>query len=270
MPQLSLVIAVYNKPEVLRLNLAACSRQSFKEFEVIVADDGSGPEIARVVEESKNLFHLPITHLWHEDNGWQKNKMLNNAIRAAKSEYLVFIDGDCLPARNFLFDHWKEKETGRVLLGRRVEMSERWANSVTLEKILSGNFEKIGFAEILDGIKGQALRLEDGVRIRSRFLRKISLRQADRILGCNFSIHKSDIVAINGFDEMYDGPGHGEDSDIQYRLSLIGVKGKSLRNLAIQFHVYHPRTIPSMTTSRRYEEVKRTLEPRCKFGLERL
>ncbi len=112
-PDLSLVIAVYNRAEVLRLVLAALGRQSFGNFEVIVADDGSGLPVREVVEEAKKLYGYPVTHLWHEDSGWRKNTMLNKAIRASKSDYLAFIDGDCLPARKFLADHWNERESAR-------------------------------------------------------------------------------------------------------------------------------------------------------------
>ncbi len=267
---LSLVIAVYNRAEVLRLVLAALERQSYRGFEAIIADDGSGPAVAEVIAEARRLYRYPISHLWHKDSGWRKNVMLNKAIRASKSSYLVFIDGDCLPARHFLADHWTERERGRVLLGRRVEMSGRWANSLTVDKIKSGKFERIGFGEIMDGIKGKALRLEDGIRIGNWFLRRISLRKSDRILGSNFSLHKEDITAINGFDEEYDGPGQGEDSDIQYRLSLIGVTGKSLRNLAVQYHVYHSRTVPSEKSLKRFEEVTRSKNPICRAGLRRI
>lgn len=269
-PSLSLIVAVYNRADVLRLVLAAIDRQSFRDFEVIIADDGSAPAVRDVVNEARSLYGYPVNHLWHEDSGWRKNTMLNNAIRASGSSYLVFTDGDCLPAGNFLADHWREREEGKVLLGRRVEMSERWAAALTMEKVRSGKFERIGILELLDGARGKALRLEDGVRIGNRYLRRLSFRKADRILGSNFSLYKKDIVAINGFDEEYDGPGQGEDSDVQYRLSLVGVTGKSLRNLAIQYHVFHARTQPSEKSLRRFEEVLKSREPICRAGLERI
>lgn len=250
--------------------LAACARQSFQDFEVIIADDGSGQAVKDAVTESKKAYNFPMIHLRHEDIGWRKNKILNEAIRAANTGYLVFIDGDCIPAKDFLIDHWKERETKKILLGRRVEMSQRWANSLTLEKIISGKFCRIGFAELMDGLQGNALRLEDGLRIKSRAIRKISRRRCKTILGSNFSVHKVNMIAINGFDEKYDGPGHGEDADIQYRLSLIGIKDKSLRNLGIQFHVYHPRTEPSEKSAKRFEEMKKNGSPKCKCGLEKL
>jgi len=264
-PSLSLVIAVYNKPEHLRFVLAACTRQSMKEFEVIIADDGSGPAIKSVIDEKKYPF--PVTHLWHADNGWRKNTILNKAILAASSDYLVFIDGDCLPSEHFMRDHWNERKEKTTLLGRRVEMSERWAEALTLDAITSGVFEKYGWGEWMDGFKGDALRLEDGIRMPGRLLRRLLLRNVRGMLGSNFSIAKSDMVAINGFDELYDGPGCGEDSDVQYRLSLVGVKGKSLRNLAIQYHIHHPLTKTSQKCWDRFEMVKKKGEARCEVGL---
>ena len=100
-PKLSLVIAVYNKPDNLRFVLAACGRQSFADFEVIVADDGSEQPIREVIKEASSIYSFPINHFWHEDNGWRKNVMMNNAIRFAHAEHLVFIDGDSFPASTF-------------------------------------------------------------------------------------------------------------------------------------------------------------------------
>ncbi len=269
-PDLSLVISVYNREEVLRLVLAAVQRQSFREFEVIVADDGSGPGVKDVVDEARAEFGLSIRHLWQEDIGWRKNRILNSAVRAAVSPYLVFIDGDCLPGKDFLLDHYLEREEGKVLLGRRVEMSKRWAAKLTLAKVMSGKFEHVGFHELLDGALGKALRIEDGIRITNPSIRELIGRKSATILGSNFSLYKKELVAINGFDEAYDGPGHGEDSDIQYRLSLIGVTGKSLRNLAVQYHVYHPRTQPSQKSLIRFEEVKKSGDSVCRMGLGQL
>lgn len=268
-PALSLIIAVYNKPENLRLVLAACNRQIFADFEVIIADDGSGSPVKDVIEEAKREYPFPINHLWHEDFGWRKNTMLNNGIRASKSNYLVFIDGDCLPSKKFLLDHWNEREEQRVLLGRRVETSQRWSDALTMEKIRNGKYERYGMHEWLDGLKGQSLRVEDGIRMPSKLLRKMLLRNVRGMLGSNFSAWKKDLLAINGFDELYNGPGCGEDSDIQYRLSLIGVTGKSLRNLAVQYHIWHPLTKVSDACWERFEEVKRGGEARCRIGLDK-
>jgi glycosyltransferase involved in cell wall biosynthesis len=268
-PRLSLAVAVYNKPEVLRLVLAALGRQSFTEFEVIIADDGSGPAVRDVVDEARHRYDYHFVHLWHEDRGWRKNTILNNAIRSARGDWMVFIDGDCLPSRHFMLDHWNEREERKVLLGRRVETSERWTRGLTVESVRRGAFERYGAQEWVDGLLGRSLRVEDGIRIPSRFLRKILLRRVRGMLGSNFSAAKKDLVAINGFDEQYDGPGCGEDSDVQYRLSLIGVTGKSLRNLAVQYHCWHPRMAVSDASWDRFEEVKRRGVAVCTEGVEK-
>jgi glycosyltransferase involved in cell wall biosynthesis len=269
-PSLSLIIAVYNKPEILRLVLAACARQSIGNFEVLVADDGSGPAVRQVIEEFRRSAGLLLTHVFHDDRGWRKNTILNSAIRASRSDYLVFMDGDCIPSRRFLEDHWREREERTVLLGRRVETSKRWSASLTVEAITSGNFERLDWGVCMDGLRGDALRIEDGIRMRSALLRKVLFRNVRGMLGSNFSVAKADLVALNGFDELYDGPGCGEDSDILYRLSLTGVQAKSIRNLAIQFHVYHPLTRVSDACWERFERVRRTGQARCRMGLEHL
>jgi glycosyltransferase involved in cell wall biosynthesis len=265
--KLSLIITVYNKPQLLRFVLAACSRQSFKDFEILIADDGSGPEIKEVINDAISKYSLSIIHCRHERNGWQKNKILNEAVRTSHTEYLVFMDGDCIPTKHFLHDHWEQRQENRTLWGRRVELSAQWSDALTVEKILKGTFEKITSREIINGIKGISKRLEDGIRIKSNFLRTILRRRTRGMLGCNFSLYKKDLLRINGFDELYNGPGFGEDSDVEYRLSLIGVKGKSLRNLAIQFHIYHPHTITSKATQQRFERVITQGNPLCEFGI---
>ena len=269
-PRLSLIVAVYNKPLLLQYVFAALDRQSFTEFEVIVADDGSGPEIRGVIEEAKRAHRFPITHLWHEDRGWRKNIMLNNAIRAAQTDWMVFTDGDCLPSTHFLLDHFTERNENTMLMGRRVETSERWARALTIDKIRSGEFERYGLKEWMDGLRGRSLRVEDGIRIPSRLLRTILLRKVRGMLGCNFSIAKRDLEGINGFDELYDGPGCGEDSDVQYRLSLNGIIGKSMRNLAIQYHVWHPRQPVSDASWNRLQEVQRRAKAVCTNGLRHI
>lgn len=268
-PQLTLITAVYNKPRLLQFQFAALARQSFSNFEAIVADDGSGKEVADVVNEAKRTMPYRIRHLWHADKGWRKNVMLNYGIRESTTEYLLFIDGDCVPGKDFLLDHYANREQGKVLLGRRVEHGERWATDLTVGKIQSGTFERYSIADLVDAIKGNSARLEHGVRITNPLLRRF-VEKSDSMLGCNFSTYKEYLVAVNGFDEEYDGPGLGEDSDIFYRLNLMGITGKSLRNLAVQYHVWHPLTHVSEKNKQRYEQTVKRRIYQCKHGLKTL
>lgn len=268
-PQLSIIIAVYNKPNILRYVLAAFNRQSFKDFELIIADDGSGKDLADVVNEAKRTYSFRIKHLWHADKGWRKNTMLNYGIQESTTDYIVFIDGDCIPGKDFVLDHFTHREKEKVLLGRRVEHGERWAKALTFEKIQSGSFERYSFSDLIDAVKGKSVRLEHGVRITNPIARKL-VEKSNSMLGCNFSIFKEHLLAVNGFDEEYHGPGLGEDSDIFFRLNLIGVSGKSLRNLAIQYHVWHPFTRVPANNIERYNDMLRRSKPQCKNGLLKL
>lgn len=268
-PRLTLIIAVYQNARALELILAALDRQSFKDFEVIIADDGSGKTIADVVNNAKRSLHFRIKHLWHADKGWRKNRMLNYAIDESSADYLVFIDGDCIPAKHFLYDHINNREKEKALLGRRVEHGKRWAEALTVDMITSGMFERYTISDLIDAIKGVSVRLEHGIRITNPMLRKITQPRSG-VLGCNFSIDKEHLLEVNGFDESYVGPGVGEDTDILYRLQLIGITGKSLRNLAIQYHLWHTFTDVSEINRLRFAEVQNRASPICLNGLKKL
>lgn len=69
--------------------------------------------------------------------------------------------------------------------------------------------------------------------------------------GSNFSLEKKLIEGMNGFDENFIGPGYGEDTDVERRLRLFGAKVKSIRNLAVQYHLYHKKTIKA-SANRKY------------------
>lgn len=264
---LTLVIAVYNRPDVLRLLVAALARQTVRDVEVIFADDGSGDDVARVVADAKAALPFAVQHLWHEDRGWRKNVMLNAAVRMARSDYLVFIDGDCLPHARFLEDHLRARAPRTVLCGRRVEMSRRWSEGLTIERVASGAFERLRADVWFDGVRGRALRIEDGLRLPPPMARLLHGRRGG-LLGSNFSLHRDDLARINGFDEQYDGPGCGEDSDIEFRLRLDGVRMQALRHSAIQYHVWHPRTEPAERCLLHFATVQRERRIRCVHGLE--
>jgi len=265
----SLIISVYNKIDFLSLVLAGLTRQSYKNFEVLIADDGSNDRTKEFITTYQKSAPFVIRHLWHEDVGFRKNKILNTAIESASSDYLIFIDGDCIPHRFFIEAHIKEHRTGKALCGRRVMLSDRITQSLNATNVINGVLDTINFRLILDGINGRASRVEDGLFIKSAIIRNLIDRKRTRILGSNFSIEKSLLEKINGFDEDYQGPGLGEDADIQYRLELIGVSFHSVKNYAIQYHLFHPRTIESFENQMLFQNKTSLNQAYCKNGLRK-
>jgi glycosyltransferase involved in cell wall biosynthesis len=234
----SVILAFYKRLDYLKLVLAGFERQSFRDFEIIIADDGSPEEIVKEIEKLSFLLSFPITHVWQEDKGFRKNKILNRAITLAQSEYLIFVDADCVPHSKFVEEHFKNRSAKTFYTGRRVNLSEKITSRLTPENVKSGYLEKI-LTLIIDGILGKSFDVEKGFYFKSKFLRELFNKKKRGLLGCNFSIHKEDIISVNGFDERYEAPSIGEDTDIQFRLELNDVSVRSLNNIAVQYHLYH-------------------------------
>ena len=235
----SVIISVYNRFDYLSLVFAGLERQSLWDFEVVIADDGSDESF---VDQLKNItprLSFPLIHVRQDDKGFRKNKILNKAIVAANSDYLIFIDGDCVPHSEFLNEHSKYRKNNVCLTGRRVNLSEKITGQLSYELVRKGFLEREKFKLISDSLFGKSAYVEKGFYVKNEFLRTLLNKKIRGLLGCNFSAFKEDLLRINGFDERYEAPSIGEDSDIQYRLELAGTKIRSLNNIAIQYHLYH-------------------------------
>lgn len=235
----SVIISFYNRLDYLKLVLAGFERQTFRDFEIIIADDGSNQNVIEGLEKLSRQISYPLIHLWHEDKGFRKNKILNGAITSSNSEYLIFIDGDCIPHKEFVKEHCDYSAIGKCLTGRRVNLSKKITDDLSVEEIKAGYLENNTLALVADGLFGKSDNVERGFYFRNKFLRNILNRKKRGLLGCNFSLHKKDLLAINGFDERYELPSIGEDSDVQYRLELLNTEIISLGNIAVQYHLYH-------------------------------
>lgn len=238
----TVIVSVYKDVETLGLILLALSRQTVQGFEVLVSEDGNSSVVTDYIRGQVQS----ITHTSGPDIGWTKNAALDRAVRAARGEYLIFIDGDCIPHSHFVESHLSLAAPGMCVSGRRVDIGPGVAD--LLRKHLLGipkleNFLWVAW-NYLYLIKDQARALEDGVYVRpgswfhAHVLAKISKIRG--ILGCNFACWKKDLESINGFDEDYDSPAVGEDSDLEWRFAHIGVGIKSCRNMAIVYHFRHP------------------------------
>jgi len=183
---------------------------------------------------------LRYQYIWHEDNGWQKNMILNKSIVASQSDYIVFIDGDCLLQKHFVEEHYKNRAINHMLVGRRVNLSSRVSEKLNPKIIKNGYLGTRLLLDLLfESIIGKAKDLEQGFYFKNKRLIAWINAKDRKLKGCNFSIHKQDLLAVNGFDERFYLPAAGEDTDLDARLRRNGVKGKGLRNLAIQYHLFH-------------------------------
>lgn len=266
----TIIISVYKNIRNLDLIFNALTIQTFKDFEVIVSDDGSGEEMNKFISEWKQKHSLLIKHVWQEDSGFRKNRILNESIRKSDTDYLIFIDGDCIPHSEFIEAHISNRENNTALFGRRVYLGEDNSLSLTEDKILSRKYEKINLNILKESLtkkeKGSC-NAEEGIIIKNKTVRKLFLKEDVGILGSNFSLHKSLIEKINGFDENFIGPGYGEDTDVERRLRLFGAKIKSIRNLAVQYHLYHKKTVESSGNRDYYKKIKDDRNYFCINGL---
>jgi GT2 family glycosyltransferase len=267
----TLIISVYKKTAELEIILSSLQKQSYtKEYEIIIADDGSGELMEKFIGQSKKTFGLDLKLITQEDIGFRKNKILNEAIKNAQSDYLIFLDGDCIPHYHFIGSNIKYKKPNTVLSGRRVMLGKKITGDIMKSYKKHKTFEITFSKLLLDSIRKEnaSIHIEEAVYIENKQARNFIDSNKSNLLGCNFSIPKNLIEKVNGFDEDYTGPGIGEDTDIEYRLRLVSAEFESLRNLAIVYHLFHPKTIEERKNYDYFHTyVKKSGNYFCKNGL---
>ena len=268
MPAASLLVSTFEQPRHLELVLTALRRQSSLTFELLVCDDGSGPATREVMQRMESTLPFPVRHLWQEHQGFRKCRILNRAVRESKGDLLIFLDGDCVPHRHFVEDHQVFYREGHYSAGRRVELGEKVSASLTPEKIEAGFLDGPHF-ELLKSawIDRETQQVQRSLRITQPRLRDwLGFNRVADLKGCNYSVARKDLIAINGFDEAYEGYGR-EDTDVELRLQHLGLKIRSLKGVALQFHVWHPRREFTPANDALLEEVKAHRRVRCERGL---
>ena len=242
--------------DFLKLVLAGLEIQTEKDFEVIISDDGSGEAFVHELKAVQQSSPLTIVHNWHADNGFRKNEILNKSIQLARAPYLIFIDGDCIPHPAFITEHLKNAAPDTCLAGRRVDLSQGITDSLTPGNIRKGILQSAGMAMRMyfDYARLRLFHVMNGVYLKNAALRRFFNRKERGLLGANFSLHKSTMLAINGFDERYYTPTYGEDSDIELRLRLNHVHIKPVMNMAVMYHCRH-KLLPRPDESRAVYEM---------------
>lgn len=224
----TLIISTYNWPEALKLCVKSVAYQHVLPDEIIIADDGSGQDTRIVIQQLSATTHIPLKHIWQEDDGFRKSKILNKSIIASSGDYLIFIDGDIILHPDFIADHLKVRKSGQFVNGSRVLLSEKETDHRLQLSRIKFNFPFYSANNKLNGI-------------RNRYLSQLFSKNNSGIYnvrGCNMAIWKSDICEVNGFDERFTGWGR-EDSDLAFRLMNAGKTKFKLKFSAIQYHLYH-------------------------------
>lgn len=240
-PVASVLVAFHEDVDALAVVLAALADQSRGDFEVVVADDGSSAEARAGVRRLAADSPLEVVHAWQPRDGFRKTRALNLAALRARGGTLIVIDGDCVPQHHFVEDHLAHGGPGVCLSGRRACLSPRCS------ALLRASDRPAAFAvahrrELLaDYLRLRGRSIEKAWRLTRPWQRRWLRRRPRRLTGCNLSLGRDDLLAVNGFDTRFRAPGVGEDSDLDRRLRLAGVAIVDLQHLAILLHLDHPR-----------------------------
>jgi glycosyltransferase involved in cell wall biosynthesis len=238
---LSVIVPTYNRPQALKLSLLSLARQSMPPSEVLIADDGSTSATRDAVLEMQQTLKdaFPIKHVWQDDIGFRKPKILNETVRQSTGDYLVFIDGDCMAHRHFLRAHAERSDPSAILSGKRVDLGRQLTEQLLHEGTV---LNALNMRLLLDSRKGRSRKVEESIQIRNPLLRTLMHRDFiadDGVWGCNFSLSKNLFISINGCDEDF-LDGSLEDNDLGIRVLNQGKQVRSVRGLAIVFHLWHP------------------------------
>lgn len=224
----AMLISTYNWPEALEMVLQSIEKQTVLPDEVLIADDGSNEITKKIIDKYAVKSKTKIKHFWHEDEGFRKAIILNKAVAASQSEYIIQIDGDCFLHPNFVKDHKDFAKKGYYLYGTRVRIKEKYVPKILEKKKTNFNF----FSKEIKK-RPRILRLP--------FLVKLFSPQneiSDKFRGANTSFWRDDFIKINGYNEDFQGWGR-EDSELMIRFHNLGIKAKRLKFAGIVFHLDH-------------------------------
>ncbi|MXN91930.1 glycosyltransferase [Flavobacterium sp. Sd200] len=232
----SVIMSTYNAEAWLEKVIWGFSVQTEQDFEIIIADDGSGPKTKELLDRLRAEINMPLVHVWQEDNGFQKTQILNKAVVASASDYLIFTDGDCIPRADFVATHLQHRQQGYFLSGGYFKLPMDISQAITKEDIAAQNCFDAKWLKA-NGFKGSTLKLTAS-GLKAKLLNFFTPTKATWN-GHNASASKKDIIEVNGFNrQMQYG---GEDREMGERLFNKGLKAKQIRYSAICVHLDHAR-----------------------------
>ena len=235
---ISVIVTTYNREDALEAVLRSLAGQTDGDFEVIVADDGSGPPTAALLKRCRGKVGRRLDHVWQEDRGFRAAEIRNRAILAARGSYVVFLDGDCLVQPDFIATHRRLAEPGVFVTGNRVLLSPALTARVLTEKLAP---ERWSLAQWLaQRARGGVNRLSALWHLPLGPLRRLRSRRWRGARSCNLAVWRADLERVDGFDADYSGWGK-EDSDIIVRLLHASVRRKDGVFATGVLHLWHPQ-----------------------------
>jgi len=258
----SLIVSFYKRLDILELIFQSLDNQSYNAFEVIVAEDNNDDQTIEFITNERLKHSYRILHVAQEDKGFRKNMILNEALKIASFDTILFLDGDCIPHRNFIHQYYKNVVNGNAFFGRRVMLGEIFSSKLLYNRDLrSLKISRMLFSDTKN--------IEEGIYLPWFRIIKKGYRG---VLGCNWCVRKQDLFDVNGFDEDYVHACVGEDNDIEWRLRLNGVRFNSLKHKAIVYHVFHKENYnneASVLNNALFEQKKRLQKAQCMNGIEK-
>ena len=262
---ITVIISTYNSVEWLSKVLEGYRHQSYGSFEVIVADDGSNDETTKLIETVQQKYPVKLRHLWHEDFGYRRQKILNTAITKSNYDYILFTDGDCIPRFDFLEVHAQHAEKGYFLSGGYCKLSMQLSHEIDINAISSGNCFDISWLKEKAKIgTKQTIKICSKKTI-ARFLDFVTPTKAT-FNNCNSSSWKEDLISVNGYDErmQYGGP----DRELGERLVNYGLRSKQIRHQAICLHLDHPRGYKTSVSVEKNNRIRKMVKSQKKIWTE--
>jgi glycosyltransferase involved in cell wall biosynthesis len=242
--------------------LQTATNQIIKPGEIIIADDGSGDETKKVVEDFRRSSSIPVKHIWHADDGFRKSMIINKAVAACNGNYILHIDGDVLLHSDFIKDHLNAAREKHFIGGSRVILDEFLTHKVLHEMKLPTS---VFFNKHVHN-KLNSLRIPFVSSVLANF---ISPKKIENIRGCNMSFWKKDFIAVNGYNEEYTGWGR-EDSDLVVRFFILGLKRIYFKFKGIEYHLHH-KDFDRSSLERNDDLLKKVMQQknfRCGKGID--
>jgi glycosyltransferase involved in cell wall biosynthesis len=234
---ISIIVTTWNREDALDAVLRSLADQTDDDFEVIVADDGSGPATAKLIADWRPKFGRPLKHVWQEHRGFRAAEIRNRGILASSGTYCIFLDGDCIARPNFVATHRRLAQHGWFVTGNRILMSEALTQTVLRDKLDPEHWRYRDWAR--ERGRGGINRTVPLMRLPLGPLRKLRFRAWRGARSCNLGVWRRDLDRVDGFDCAYEGWGR-EDSDLLIRLLHAGVRRKDGFFATGVLHLWHP------------------------------